>query len=40
MLIGVPNEIRNHENHVGLVLPSVRELVAHGHRVLIEKGAG
>ena len=40
MLIGVPKEIKNHEYRVGLVPPSVRELVAHGHRVLVEEGAG
>ena len=40
MLIGVPKEIKNHEYRVGLVPPSVRELVAHGHRVLVEHGAG
>ena len=40
MLIGVPKEIKNHEYRVGLVPSSVRELVAHGHRVLVEQGAG
>ncbi len=40
MLIGVPKEIKNHEYRVGLVPSSVRELVAQGHRVLVEGGAG
>ena len=40
MLIGVPKEIKDHEDRVGLVSASVRELVAHGHRVLVETGAG
>ena len=40
MLIGVPREIKNHEYRVGLTPGSVRELVAHGHHVLVEKDAG
>src|ERR1043166_6000636 len=40
MLVGVPKEIKNHEYRVGLTPASVRELVKHGHRVLIEKSAG
>ena len=40
MLIGVPKEIKDHEGRVGLVSASVRELAAHGHRVLVETGAG
>ncbi len=40
MLIGVPREIKMNENRVGLVPGSVRELVHHGHRVMIERGAG
>lgn len=40
MLIGVPKEIKNLEYRVGLVPGSVRELVAHGHRVMVEKSAG
>ena len=40
MLIGVPKEIKNHEYRVGLTPSSVRELVAAGHRVLAERGAG
>ncbi len=40
MLIGVPKEIKNHEYRVGLVPSSVRELVAHGHNVLVESKCG
>jgi alanine dehydrogenase len=38
--IGVPKEIKVHENRVGLVPASVRELVHDGHTVWIERGAG
>jgi len=40
MLIGVPKEIKDHEYRVGMVPGSVRECVNHGHRVIIESGAG
>ncbi|HZX33689.1 MAG TPA: alanine dehydrogenase [Rhodocyclaceae bacterium] len=40
MRIGVPKEIKNHEYRVGMTPGSVRELVAHGHQVLVEKNAG
>ena len=40
MIIGCPREIKNHEYRVGLTPESARELTAHGHRVLIETGAG
>jgi len=40
MLVGVPKEIKNHEYRVGLTPPSVHELVAHGHQVLVQRGAG
>ncbi len=40
MLIGVPKEIKNHEYRVGMTPGSVREVVAHGHEVLVERGAG
>jgi alanine dehydrogenase len=40
MLIGVPKEIKSNEYRVGLLPSSVRELVAHGHQVLVEKQAG
>jgi alanine dehydrogenase len=40
MLIGVPKEIKNHEYRVGLTPSSVKELVKHGHQVMIEQDAG
>jgi alanine dehydrogenase len=40
MRIGVPKEIKVHEYRVGLVPSSVRELVAGGHEVAIERSAG
>lgn len=40
MLIGVPREIKVHEYRVGLTPESVRELVARGHGVVVEKDAG
>jgi alanine dehydrogenase len=40
MLVGVPKEIKTHEYRVGLVPGSVRELVLHGHQVIVESGAG
>jgi alanine dehydrogenase len=40
MLIGVPKEIKNHEYRVGLIPSSVRELIHHGHKVLVETKAG
>jgi alanine dehydrogenase len=40
MHIGVPREIKIHEYRVGLTPPSVAELVARGHKVTVETGAG
>ena len=40
MRIGVPKEIKNHEYRVGLTPSSVRELVAHGHQVMVQENAG
>ncbi|MEE4245566.1 MAG: alanine dehydrogenase [Kangiellaceae bacterium] len=40
MLIGVPKEIKNHEYRVGMVPASARELIAHGHQVIVEHNAG
>jgi alanine dehydrogenase len=40
MLIGVPKEVKTHEYRVGLVPGNVRELVHHGHAVIVETGAG
>jgi alanine dehydrogenase len=40
MKIGVPKEIKNHEYRVGMTPPGVRELVQHGHEVIVESNAG
>ncbi len=40
MLIGVPKEIKVHEYRVGLTPEAVRELVHHGHEVLVQSSAG
>jgi alanine dehydrogenase len=40
MLVGVPREIKDHEYRVGLTPSAVRELVAHGHKVIVQAGAG
>ena len=40
MRIGVPKEIKVHEYRVGLVPAAVHELVAAGHAVMVETGAG
>lgn len=40
MLVGVPKEIKVHEYRVGLTPAGVRELIAHGHQVMIETRAG
>jgi len=40
MIIGVPKEIKNNENRVGLVVAGVKTLIQHGHKVLVEKNAG
>lgn len=40
MLIGIPKEIKNNENRVALTPSGVHSLVAEGHDVLVQKGAG
>ncbi|HYB09393.1 MAG TPA: alanine dehydrogenase [Alphaproteobacteria bacterium] len=40
MRVGVPKEIKTHEYRVGLVPASVRELIHHGHEVVVETNAG
>lgn len=40
MVIGIPKEIKPQENRVGCIPSNVRQLVLHGHRVLVQKGAG
>ena len=40
MKVGVPQEVKNHEYRVAITPIGVHELVAHGHEVVIETGAG
>jgi alanine dehydrogenase len=40
MRVGVPKEIKPNEHRIGLTPTAVREYVAHGHEVFVEKGAG
>jgi len=40
MLVGVPKEVKVHEYRVGLTPSSVRELIAHGHKVVVQTHAG
>jgi len=40
MLVGIPKEIKNHEYRVGMSPASARELIKHGHQVMVEVNAG
>src|SRR4029453_2892981 len=40
MKIGVPKEIKTNENRIALVPAGAEALVAAGHQVMVEKGAG
>ncbi|MFN8442528.1 MAG: alanine dehydrogenase [Caldilineaceae bacterium] len=40
MLIGLPKEIKDNENRVGMTPGAVKALTRRGHRVLVERGAG
>ncbi len=40
MIIGVPKEIKTREYRVGMVPATARTLIAAGHKVFIERGAG
>jgi alanine dehydrogenase len=40
MLIGVPTEVKNNEHRVALTPAGAHQLVAAGHRVLVQAGAG
>lgn len=40
MLIGVPKEIKNHEYRIGLTPAGVREMVHHGHQVIVQRDGG
>lgn len=40
MVIGVPKEIKNNENRIGMTPAGVAELVKHGHTVYVQQTAG
>ncbi|MFO7586458.1 MAG: alanine dehydrogenase, partial [Gemmatimonadota bacterium] len=40
MIVGVPKEIKANENRIALVPAGAEALVAAGHEVIIETGAG
>ena len=40
MYVGVPKEIKDNEFRVGVTPGAAREYVAHGHKVLVQSGAG
>ncbi len=40
MLIGIPKEIKDNENRVGIIPSTVKTLTQNGHQVLIEANAG
>ena len=40
MKVGIPKEIKNNENRVGMTPAGVHELVAHGHEVFVQHTAG
>lgn len=40
MIIGVPKEIKNHENRVAITPDGVKKLIKEGHIVYVEKNAG
>lgn len=40
MKIGIPKEIKNNENRVGMTPAGVKELVEHGHELFVQHSAG
>ncbi len=40
MRVGVPKEVKNHEYRVAITPVGVHELVAHGHELFVQTGAG
>jgi len=40
MIIGVPKEIKEEENRAAITPAGVAAFISHGHKVLVEKGAG
>jgi hypothetical protein len=39
MLAGAPKEVKSHEYRVCLVAGSVRELIHHGHQIVVQQGS-
>ncbi len=40
MKIGIPKEIKNNENRVGMTPAGVAEFILHGHEVVVQHTAG
>ena len=40
MLIGIPKEIKNNEYRIGMTPAGVRELISHGHKVMVQRDGG
>jgi alanine dehydrogenase len=40
MIVGVPTEVKTREYRVGMIPAGVRTLASHGHKVLVQQGAG
>ena len=40
MIVGVPTEVKTREYRVGMIPAGVRTLTGHGHKVLVQSGAG
>ena len=40
MIVGIPKEIKNNENRVGMTPAGVAELVKRGHTVYVQHNAG
>ena len=40
MIVGIPKEIKDNENRVAAIPAGVQALVARGHKVVVQKGAG
>ncbi|MGZ3406168.1 MAG: alanine dehydrogenase [Polyangia bacterium] len=40
MIVGVPTEVKTREYRIGMIPAGARTLTAHGHKVLVQQGAG
>jgi len=40
VIVGIPKEVKNEENRVAMLPGSIRELISHGHKVIVERDAG